>query len=629
MRGMNRDSFRFDSILGHVSAGCLLLILMVTAAQVITSAGLNGQDNAKAAASLPSQSVRLEPGLWLDGFRSLGQPTQTAMALSSDGRFIVFSAIKENPGTQDKSQIYMQKLDQGAARPIAGTEGGVIPFLSPDNRWIGFFANSKLMKIPIEGGAATALCDLINPIGASWGTDGKIAFVPDYRSGISRISAEGGKPEILTNPDPSRDENTHRIPRYLPGGKGILFTNMADTLDVHPRVALLDLGTGKWRDLIEEAADARYVNTGHLVFLRNGALMAVPFDPNRLEITGKAVPVYLNISQALVTGGTTTNNGAGQFDISASGSLVYVRGGIFTESQNKLVWVDQKGNAEPITIFGAPIAYPHLSPDGQKIVYRTSGRERLLWVYDVNRKTRTALTSEGNANYPIWTPDGKRIVFGWNKTGVENLFWQAADASSPLERLTTSQYYHHPSSISPDGKTLAFIESTPGAGGLGHHIMLLDLSNRQIKPLLNSKFTERTPEFSPDGRWLIYTTNESGRFEIYVQPYPGPGNRQKLTEAGGSDPIWSRNGKQIFYRYGYQVWVMDVQTSPSFSASKPRMLFENTAYGSITGGIVRGWDVTPDGQRFMMVNYESRMLQPITGMIFVPNWSDELKRLVR
>jgi eukaryotic-like serine/threonine-protein kinase len=604
-------------------ACCSLFVLVLATVPLLTNPSLNAQQNVRAV----SQVVNLEPGLWLEGLRVLGQPTHTAMALSSDGRFIVYAAIKQNPGAQDKSQLYLRRLDQPQARPIAGTEGAINPFLSPDDRWVGFFANSKLMKVPVDGGTATALWDIINPMGGSWGPDGQIVFVPDYRAGLSRISADGGKVEILTKPDPLREENTHRVPHYLPGGKAVLFTIMRDTLEFHPRVGLLDLGTGKWRELIREAADARYLGTGHLAFMRGNTLMTVAFDLNKLEILGEATPTNLSISQGL-TGGNTTNTGAGQFDISGSGSLVYVPGGVYTETLSSLVWVDQKGNAEVITPFKAPLASPRLSPDGQKILYRTAGRDRAIWIYDLNRHTRTALTPEGNANAPLWSPDGKRVVLGWSKTGAENVFWQAADGSSPLERLTTSEYYHHPSSFSPDGKTIAFIESTPGYGAYGHDIMLLNLSNRQITPLMNSRFSERGPEFSPDGHWLAYSTNESGRFQLYVQPFPGPGAKRQITEAGGSDPLWARNGKQLFYRWANQVWVVDVQTGSSFSAGKPRLVFENSAYGSTTGSTFPTWDISPDGQRFVMVKSDAKISVPVTGMILIQNWADELRRPV-
>jgi hypothetical protein len=573
--------------------------------------------------------VKLKPGYWLDGLRLVPpqgfyQPTRTAMAISSDGCFMVYSSVKENPDAQDKPQLYLRRFEQLEAKPIAGTEGGISPFLSPDDRWIGFWADGKLKKVPAEGGVPASLCDVSQPFGFSWGPDNQIVFAWRRDSGLSRVSADGGKPEMLTMPDPSKGEYGHRLPHCLPAGKGILFTIKRHAWDHEPRVAVLELGTRKWRVLLEDAADARYVTTGHLAFLQRGTLMVVPFDPDKLELTGPPIPALANVAQALNTTNSTRDTAAGQFSISASGSMAYASGGVLPDQENSLVWVNYGGNAETISLSKAPFFTPRLSPDGQRIAYSNFGMEGgHIWVDDLKRGTATKLTSEGATQEKAWTPDGRRVVFDWLNTGVPNLYWQLVDGSSPMERLTQSECMQWPGSWSPDGETLAFVQAGPDGGT---DILFLQMRDRRVTPFLNSRFQETYPEFSPDGRWIGYVSDESGRQEVYVQPFPGPGGKLQISNEGGREPLWSRNGKQLFYRWGDQVWVVDVQIGSGFSASKPRLLFEQPGYASHSP--IRTWDISPDGQRFLMVKMEVRKPHPVAEMILVQNWFEELKRLV-
>ena len=577
--------------------------------------------------------IKLEAGHWLDGVRQsppygFDHPTRTAMVLSSDGRFVVYSAVKENPGAQDKSCLYLRRFDQLDAKPIPGTEGGSSPFLSPDDRWVGFWADRKLMKVSVDGGVPAVLCDVPLPFGFSWGADNQIVFAPAMSAGLSRISAASGKVEVLTMPDHSKGEFAHRLPYCLPAGKGILFTIMRHAWDVHPRVAVMELATRKWRVLLEDAADARYVATGRLAFLRQGTLMVVPFDPTSLVLTEQPLPAEANIAQALNTGDAGYETAAGQFSISASSLMVYAAGGILPDRNGSLVWVDRQGKAEAIASFKAPFFAPRLSPDGQRIAYSTLGMEHDAWVFDLNRSTATKLTSEGFVAWVIWTPDGRRVAFDWHKTGVPNIYWQPVDGSSPMERLTQSEYSQFPGSWSPDGETLAFVEFHPESGS---DIYLLNVRDRSVTPYLNSRFSEGYPEFSPDGRWMAYASNESGRYEVYVQPFPGGGGKRQISSEGGSEPLWARNGKQMFYRWGApgsqtnQVWSVDVQTESGFSAGKPRLLFEQPGYDD--GIPIRGWDISADGDRFLMVKLEERKPQPLTEIVLVQNWFEELRRL--
>ncbi len=576
-------------------------------------------------APVVTATIKIEPGHWLDGWRrpwEMQHPSRTALAISGDGRFIVYSAIAENPGPQARPRLFLRRMDQSEAKPISGTEGGISPFLSPDSRWVGFWADDKLKKIPVEGGVATVLCDAPSLFGASWGPDSSIVFADREDAGLSRISAEGGKPETLTMPDPKREEGSHRLPFWLPNGKAVLFTVMRHAWDSQPWLALLRRDTGEWRVLLQDAADARYTPTGHLVFLRQGTLMAVRLDPASLEIVGQPVALVENVMQAFSTG-SGTNTAAGQFAISDAGWLVYAAGGIVPDMKNLLVWVDQKGVEQPLTDLQFPFFAPRLSPDGQRIAYVTLGREWQVWVYDLSRSTNSRLTGERRAVFPIWTPDGKRILFGWQKSRATNLFWQPYDGSAPVERLTESEHQQRPGSWSSDGQTVALVENHPDTGW---DIVLLDIRSRRITPFLNSQFAEIYPEFSPDGRWIAYASNESTRPEVYVRPFPGPGMKQQVSSEGGVQPLWARNGKRLFYRWQDQVWVVDVRTDDGFTIGKPRLLFEKPGYA--LGQPIRGYDLALDDERFLMVKLDQRKPTPVTEMMLVQNWFEELRRLL-
>ncbi len=604
------------------AAGVLIVVL---AAFLI---GLAVREPARPSATPPvlKAVIKLEPGLSLGLPTIWGRPARTAMAISRDGHFIVYSGIAEDPGPDAKPRLYLRRTDQSEARPITGTEGGDMPFLSPDDRWVGFWASGKLMKVSIDGGVPATLTNAASPFGASWGLDNTIMFEQDYVSGLFEVSAGGGQPISLTTPDRAKGESSHRLPHCLPDGKSALFTIMSEAYDLHPRTALLDVRTRKWRVLVDDAADARYVLPGYLVFLRQGVLMAVPFDLGRLEVTGQPVPVLTNVMQSLNGPSNSVNQASGQFSISDSGWLAYAEGGIFPDRQNSLVWVDRQGRTEGIAAFKAPFFAPRLSPDGKQIAYMILGREKQVWVYDINRGTASRLTGEGRVSFLNWTPDGKRLVFGWCIEGEPNLYWQPADGSGAMERLTKSDFYQIPGSWSPDGATLAFTELSPDDLW---HIFLLDLKSRRITRFLNSPAAETYPEFSPDGRWIVYGSNETGRLEVYVRPFPGPGGKWLISQEGGSEPLWARNGKQLYYRSldWKEVWAVDVQTGAGFSASKPRLLLKLTERMGVAVPM-RAWDVSPDGQRFLMVKPEDVKPTSVTELVLIVNWAQDLKRLV-
>ncbi len=542
-------------------------------------------------------AITLPPGQQLAGLDS-----GSAAALSPDGTHLAYAA--RQGGIQ---QLYLRSMDSLEVRPIAGTEGATAPFFSPDGQWLGFFASGNLKKVSVSGGAAVILGGASFPRGASWGSQGMIAFAPTNASPLLQVSDAGGIPQPLTRVK----DTAQRWPEFLPNGKAVLFatgTNAANT-----RVAVESIGTGEWRNLIQGGMHPHYAPSGHLVYAQAGTLLAVSFDPQRLTVTGTPVPVVDGVLQF-------TSTGAAQYSVSVTGSLVWVAGGL-QSTQTKLVWVSRKGAEEVLAAPARAYVRPRLSPDGRRIVATTDGQ---VWLYDLARETLTRFTFEGTSNsFPLWTPDGKRIAFNSNPEGPLNLFWELANGSGGLERLTTSEYTQAAQSWSPDGQLLAYVEVNPTTG---YDIWVLRMSDREAQPFLRTPFNESAPQFSPDGRLLAYISDESGRFEVYVQLYPGPGEKWQISTEGGTEPVWNRNGRELFYRSGAMMMAVDVIAQPSFSVGKPRMLFEGQYQPSPY--VYENYDVSPDGQRFLMLKpVESGAAAP-TQINVVLNWFEELKQKV-
>ncbi len=358
--------------------------------------------------------------------------------------------------------------------------------------------------------------------------------------------------------------------------------------------------------------------------------MGVRFDLERMAVVGGAVALIDNVMQSANTLNEMSESGAGQFSVSALGSLVYVPGGLFPDPERSLVWVDRTGTAKTLGL--PPRAYlsPRLSPDARRVALWTQG-DRNVWVLDLSRGVLTRLTSEGRNARPMWTRDGTRVTYASATAGAENVYWRLADGSGPPERLTTSPNQNVPATWSPSGQTLVFMGLSPSTG---YDLWALSIDgDRGLRPLLVTRFDEQYPEFAPDGRWLAYASNESGRNEVYVQPYPGPGPRQQVSTDGGTAPVWSRDGRELFYitadSVGGQAAPMrmmraSVQLRPTFQVGPPRMLFEGK-YGATAN--VRGYDVAPDG-RFLMVQQKERPTTTVSELVFVENWLTELEHRV-
>jgi serine/threonine protein kinase len=548
-------------------------------------------------------TITLPPGQQLAGLDH-----GPAVALSSDGTQIAY--IARQGGVQ---QLYLRAMDSLVAKPIPGTDGAVNPFFSPDRQWVGFFADGKLKKASMSGGAVLSIGEAASPNGASWGSQGTIAFAPTNVSSIQQMPDTGSTATPLSNFN--NQENSHRWPEFLPDGKTVLFAaGLTAGNWASAQVTVQPPGTGSRRNLVPGTAP-RFAASGHLVYAQVGNLMAVPFDPQRLALTGAAIPVVEGVLQS-------ASNGYAQYDLSNTGSLVYVSGGL-QSNQSKLVWVNRNGTEQPLSAPEHNYVYVRLSPNGRRVaVAIAEDQGSQVWLYDF-QETLTRLTFVGLANnVPTWTPDGKRIAFLSNKEG-QNVFWQLADGSGGLEQLTTNDFLHAALSFTPDGQQMAFIESNPTTG---YDIWVMRMSDRKAQPFIRTPFNESCPQFSPDGHWMAYVSNESAHNEIYVQSYPGPGGKWQISTEGGTEPVWNRNGRELFYRNGNKMMAVDVATQPTFAGGKPRVLFEGPYVP--TPATFPNYDVSPDGQRFLMLKPSEQDQAAQTQINVVLNWFEELKQKV-
>ncbi|MBN2316039.1 MAG: serine/threonine-protein kinase [Sedimentisphaerales bacterium] len=519
---------------------------------------------------------------------------QPAFALSPDGSRLVYVAR-----VGATTQLFERIIDQFEVRPIPGTDGASSPFFSPDGRSVGFFAETDLKVVSLLGGEPVTLCTNSNPDGASWGTDGMIYFFV-RQQGLSRVPADAGNVETL-GAESERIDGTY--PQVLPGNKAILISSGDDAV-------LFSLETMEKKVLVKNISCARYVSTGHLVYVRAGAIEAVPFNLTTLQVTGTPIPVLRQVLLDSVSG-------TAQFAVSINGLLVYAPGA--DTARSIPVWIDRQGEVEPLPMPAQIYGTFRLSPDGRRLVILVRELQSNVYIYDVVRGTGTKLTVEGNNYYPVWTRDGKRIIFSRHDETEEQwqILWALADGSGKPEVLCSSQSRLAPCSLSSDGKLLALYKGN-------HDLWTLQLEGQhELKLLRETEFMEVLPTFSPDGKWIAYASQRGDKMQIYVRPYPAISSVWQISTNLGEEPIWSPKGDELFYRSGDNKWmVVSISTEPEFVAGTPQVLFEGP-YSNVSG---LSYDVAPDGRRFLALKpqYDDSLVRKLH---VVTNWFEELKRL--
>jgi Tol biopolymer transport system component len=558
------------------------------------------------------------------------------LAIAPDGSFIVYRSgniIERN------AHLMVRAMNELEPRVLPGTANARFPFISPDGRYVGFTAGPELRKIAIAGGAAETIARTVGaPRGASWGEDGSIIF--SALEGLRRVSASGGEPAVLTAFTQAKPEQ-HVLPHVLPGGKWVLFTAYPGTDYLSARVEALELATGQRKVVLPSGQDATYLPSGYLVYgLTNASadadrrfsasLRAVRFDPVRVEVVGDSVTIV----ESLNVGASPMLN----YTLSPQGHLAFVPAGVGTRpiQERTLVWVDRAGRESAIPAPPRAYAMARLSPDGTRVLVDVRDQGNDVWIWDLRRQLLSPLNRHSAQDLsPIWMPGGKHVI--WTSTrggGNPNLFIQAADGTGSPERLTNSNMNQFPTSVTADGGTVVIF----GAGGTTLiDVFTIDLkaADRQPVPLIQTQGLDLGGELSPDGKWLVYQSTESGEAQVYVRPFPNvQQGRWQISTAGGTRAMWTRNGREILYLddAGLLTSVaVSIRADGSFDAGVPRKLL-NSSYVlgvSALGLDLRGYDATPDGERFLMIKNpvaDSATPPPLANMVVVLDWGEEIKQ---
>jgi serine/threonine protein kinase len=549
------------------------------------------------------------------------------IAISQDGTHVAFNAAV--PGAD---AFYTRSLAELESKRIK--DGGGVPFFSPDGRWIGFLAGSgtgftasspTLRKLPVNSGVSATICPVEGFAGATWADDDMIYFIAAIPGGVTSVPANGGEPKEIVPVDFAKGERMHKFPCALPEGKVILVTvTTADFASFdEARIVALSPRTGKRKILLEGGTHPRY-SSGYLLYAHDGKILAVSFDPAHLEVKGQPFTALEGVQMS-------RNTGVASFDVSASGDLAYVSG-ICDGGARTLVWVDRNGKAEPVSLAAKSFLHPRLSPDDRRLAIEIEGPSHDLYVYDFDRSVLANITNDGVSHWPVWSPDGTRLVYRSGPMFKWRLWQVPADRSRPPLQISATGFAQSAESWSPDGRTILYTATAPG--GIPPNIMAAHVDeDRQAESVDREKAPEGSPKFSPDGRWLAYCSNESGKSQAYVQAFPGPGPKIQISNDGGTDPVWKRNGGELYYRNGDSMMAVVVSTTPKFTAGRPEELWRGRySHGMSSscgppGATSSNYDVTADGKRFLMIKDEDQDRAASKQIVVVLGWINELNRL--
>ena len=582
---------RLSRFIGALPWGLAMLGLI--AAVAIGVSVWSGRPARSSEAVVTRTTLTLPPGQEFDTAVGAGP-----LAFSQDGRHIAYVATAGG-GTR----LFVRHLDAFGADTLSGTDGAQFPFFSPDGESVAFFADRKLKRISIRGGSPLVVCEApTTGRGGTWGADGTIVFDPGA-SGLMRVPAAGGVPQPVVSRDATMDRKDLSWPQFLPDGRGLIVTVAGKF--VEDTLAVLALDTGEWHQLAP-GSQPQYSPSGHLIYhaigVREGELHAIPFDTTTLSLRGRPMAVVDNVFRA-------QNAGALFFAVAQNGTLIFTAGGY----ARTLVQVDRHGRRTPIVDDRLGFRGPVVSPDGGKVAVTIDPRPSQIWVYDLARRTRSAFATDHHSLTPLWTPDGRRIAYA---TGDPDLFWRAADAGSPAERLLARDGQQYPTSWSRDGKLLIFTDGLPNA----FDIWMLPIGG-QPRPLLATPASEWNAHLSPNDHWIAYQSNESGRLDVYVRPFPNVNDgKWTISTAGGQRPAWSPDGTELFYAAESAIMRVPVDTRGSrFVAGPPEQLFSGPFDLSYTS-----YAISKDATHFVMVEVDPNA-RP-TQLNVVLNWAEEVKR---
>lgn len=532
-------------------------------------------------------------------------PDPQSIAASPDGSSFVYAVTHGG-----KTALRWRRLDLVADREIPGTEGATQPFFSPDGTRLGFVRGSTLLRIPLAGGPPSTVVRIEEGFwGLAWGEDGFIYFGRYPRSCILRVPENGGSPQEITRTGDQGEEYFQTAPEPVPGGRWVIYTALTGGIQ-NPRLYLYDLKSGKRELLLAGAGQAHYLHTGHLIYSQNGALFAAPFDARKARLLGASEPLADQVYQP----------GQGdlrQFAAARSGLLVHVSGAARLPMR-RLVWVDRQGNVQPAA--EAPAAFgPKLSPDGGRVAYWDQSEGPQVWVMNLRNGVITQLTHEGTNFWPIWTPDGQRVAYRSIRSSLDNLFWIKTDGSGGAQQLTPSKSAQNAFGWTRDGSGLIIVQDS--GPPTGFDILLLQMGQRELRPILNTSAEEYQPALSNSQKWLAYVSNETGAPEVYVTGFPTPGPKWRISADGGDSPAWRADDRELYFQAGTKMMVAEIAGSSEFSASRPRTLFEidpliERPQRFFPWGTY--YDVARDG-RFLMVQDVARDEAGLP-MIVTMNW---------